>query len=164
MNDPAFNISFRETLCPDDPDHIYHIAESCALFYPEELTVARELVEERLSKGETSGYYFIIAEKHGAPVGYTCFGPIPMTRNRFDLYWIAVLKSCQGTGIGRQLIQKTETRIQHMNGRRVYVETSSRDDYAPTHRFYQTCHYHQEAVLKDYYAPGDDKIIYTRTF
>ncbi len=96
------------------------------------------------------------------PVGYTCFGPVPMTRNRFDLYWIAVMKSCQGTGIGRQLMHRTETRIQIMAGERIYVETSSRDDYAATHRFYHACQYRQEAVLQDYYAPGDDKVIYMK--
>lgn len=162
MNETAVNILFRETLHADDPEHIYHIAESCALFYLEELQVARELVQERLSRGEASGYYFIVAEDQGMPVGYTCFGPVPMTRNRFDLYWIAVMKSCQGTGIGRQLMQRTEARIQVMAGERIYVETSSRDDYAATHRFYHACQYRQEAVLQDYYAPGDDKVIYMK--
>ena len=56
----------------------------------------------------------------------------------------------------------TEARIQKMKGQRIYVETSSREPYAPTHRFYQSCGYHQEGILKDFYAPGDDKIIYMK--
>ncbi len=162
MNSPALNITFRETVDPADPERIYHLTTSCDLFYPEEIIVARELVEERLLKGMASGYYFLFAELDGSVVGYTCFGPIPMTSGCFDLYWIAVLKNLQGTGIGKRLMELTELRIQAMNGRRIYVETSSRKIYEPTHRFYHACAYRTEAVLKDFYAAGDDKVIYLK--
>lgn len=162
MNSPALNINFRETVDPADPERIYHLTTSCDLFYAEEIIVARELVEERLLKGMASGYYFLFAELDGSVVGYTCFGPIPMTSGCFDLYWIAVLKYLQGTGIGKRLMELTELRIQAMNGRRIYVETSSRKIYEPTHRFYHACAYRTEAVLKDFYAAGDDKVIYLK--
>ena len=42
------------------------------------------------------------------------------------------------------------------------VETSSRDDYAPTRAFYLACGYQIVAELPDFYAPGDGKLIYLR--
>jgi ribosomal protein S18 acetylase RimI-like enzyme len=156
------NVSFRDTVYGSDTEAIFHLTESCGLFYPEETAVARELAEERLTRGPASGYEFLFAETDGIVVGYTCFGPIPLTQGRFDLYWIAVQKNLQAAGIGRRLLELTEARIQEMNGRRIYVETSSRKPYAPTHRFYQSRGYHLEAILKDYYAPGDDKVIYLK--
>jgi GNAT superfamily N-acetyltransferase len=162
MNSPAMNITFRDTVGPSDPESIYRLTASCSLFYPEEIDVARELVEEHLIKGTASGYHFLFAERDGSVVGYTCFGPIPMTSGRFDLYWIAVLKNLQGTGIGKHLMALTESRIREMNGRRIYVETSSRKIYASTHRFYLALAYRTEAVLEDFYATGDDKIIYMK--
>lgn len=162
MNSPDQNITFRETVDSRDPDRIYQLTTSCTLFYPEEITVARELVEEHLVKGMASGYCFLFAELDGSVVGYTCFGPIPMTRGRFDLYWIAVLKNLQGAGIGKRLMEGTELRIKTMGGRRIYVETSSRKIYESTHRFYHACAYRIEAVLKDFYAAGDDKVIYVK--
>ena len=44
--------------------------------------------------------------------------------------------------------------------RQVYIETSNREQYAPTRGFYLRCGYRQEALLKDFYAVGDDKVIY----
>jgi hypothetical protein len=47
-------------------------------------------------------------------------------------------------------------------GRRIYIETSSQAKYAPTREFYRRCGYEPEAVLKDFYADGDDKLIYVK--
>ena len=162
MHKQARNVTFRNTVHRSDPEAIFRLTESCELFYPEETAVARELAEDRLARGPSSGYEFLFAETDGIVTGYTCFGPIPLTQGRFDLYWIAVRKDFQGTGIGKSLLQLTEVRIQEMKGRRVYVETSSRNIYEPTHRFYLSCGYHQEAILTDIYAPGDDKVIYMK--
>ena len=162
MREHTPNVIFRDTVHRSDPEAIFHLTESCELFYPEETAVARELAEERLAKGPSSGYEFLFAETNGIINGYTCFGPIPFTQGRFDLYWIAVQKELQGTGIGKRLLQLTELRIQEMKGRRVYVETSSRKIYEPTHRFYHSCGYHQEAILADFYADGDNKVIYKK--
>jgi len=162
MTQVNLNITFRDTVNAADPETIEELTTSCNIFYPEEIAVARELVEDRLLKGISCGYYFFFAEVDGRIAGYTCFGPIPMTRSRFDIYWIAVFKAFQGTGIGRLLMQKTEDQVQAMNGRRIYVETSSRNEYSPAHRFYSASGYHPDAVLKDYYAPGDSKLVYLK--
>ena len=47
-----------------------------------------------------------------------------------------------------------------MGDTRVYIETSSRDQYDPTRRFYVNSLYSQAALLEDFYAPGDAKVIY----
>jgi len=57
------------------------------------------------------------------------------------------------------LLERTEKKIGKMGGKRINVDTSSRDQYEPTRSFYRAGGYEQEAVLKDFYSPGDDKII-----
>ena len=47
-------------------------------------------------------------------------------------------------------------------GSRVYVETSSREQYLPTRAVYERCGYHVGATLDDFYAPGDGKVIFVR--
>jgi hypothetical protein len=42
------------------------------------------------------------------------------------------------------------------------VETSSRDDYAPTRRFYNKRGYEEAARLRDFYAPGDDRVVLSK--
>jgi len=42
----------------------------------------------------------------------------------------------------------------------VLVETSGTPAYTPARRFYESCGYRYEAVIHDFYAPGDDLIIF----
>jgi GNAT superfamily N-acetyltransferase len=132
-------------------------------FSPAEVDIAVELVDDRLSRGGKSDYRFLLAERKGALIAYTCFGAIDGTLNSYDLYWIVVRDDLRKMGIGRELMRRTEDRILRSRGGRVYVDTSSRDQYAPTRAFYMRCGYRQAAVLPDFYAPGDGKIIYEKT-
>ncbi len=96
--------------------------------------------------------------------GYACYGPTPGTVGTFDLYWIAVHPSAQGTGGGRQLLREVEDRVTAEGGRMLIVETSSRADYEGTRRFYDRGGYREGARVRDFYAPQDDRVIYTRRF
>lgn len=156
------NLKYRHETEPVDLETVRRIVDSSGFFNPEEIEVAVELVAERLSKGEKSGYFFIFVESDGRTVGYACFGPIAGTQCSFDLYWIAVDQDFQGQSIGKELLKKSEEAILAMNGHRVYVETSSRNQYAPTRKFYRRNGYRLDASLKDFYAPGDSKNIYLR--
>ena len=42
------------------------------------------------------------------------------------------------------------------------MDTSQRTEYASTRAFYESCGYLQEAVLRDFYAPGDGKVVYCK--
>jgi len=155
-------ITYREEPKPSDCSAVRSVVESTGFFYPYETDVAVELVEERLQKGVASGYHFLFAEEAGMLIGYSCYGPIPCTKESYDLYWIAVENRYQGLGLGKELLTKTESLVAEQGGRRIYVETSSRPQYLPTRAFYERCGYKADAVLEDFYAPGDDKVIYVK--
>jgi len=156
-------VYLRRDVRPEDPDHVERIVASTGFFNPEEIQVARSLVEERLRNGPGSGYHFLFAQRGDRPAGYACYGPILGTDRRFDLYWIAVDPSFQKMGIGRLLLEGTEEAVRALDGRKIYVETSSRALYEPTRRFYLKAGYGIEAVLRDFYAPEDHKIILSKT-
>ena len=155
-------LKLRQEPQASDADAIRRIVDSTSLFRPAEVNVAVELLETRLAKGPASGYEFIFAEQKGEAVGYVCFGPNTLTVSSWDLFWIAVDKSHHGKGIGRVLLEEAEKKCQAAGGTRMYIETSHRADYVATRGFYETCGYHLEAVLEDYYARGDSKAIYVR--
>ena len=152
----------RDQVTPSDREHVRRIVESTGFFRTDEVDVAVELVDERLAKGPASGYEFVFADRGGRAVGYACFGPIACTIGSYDLYWIAVDADQQGTGLGRLLLNAAEDAIRRGGGRHVYIETSNRPQYTPTRGFYDRCGYRQAAVLPDFYAPGDDKVIYVK--
>ncbi len=155
--------TYRQDIQPTDPDAITEIVRGSGFFSDAEIALARELAEERLEQGGKSSYRFVFAEENGRVVGYTCYGLIPATAGSYDLYWIAVEQSLRGQGNGKRLLEKTEGIILGLGGRKVYAETSSRSQYAPTRHFYEKCGYFAEALLKDFYSRGDSKIIYAKT-
>jgi ribosomal protein S18 acetylase RimI-like enzyme len=155
-------VTLRDRVGPQDPAEVERIVRSTGAFREDEVAVAVELVEERFARGEASGYHFLFAETGGATVGYACYGPIACTVHSWDLYWIAVEHARRGSGIGRRLLEAAESAISARGGRQVYVETSSRPDYAATRAFYEARGYAVEAVLNDFYAPGDSKVVFVK--
>ena len=96
-------IVFRCDVQSDDRDRLRAIVASTGVFSPVEIEVAIELLDERLEKGPPSGYHFIFAERDNRTLGYACYGPIALTAASYDLYWIAVDKTCHGQKIGQLL-------------------------------------------------------------
>ncbi len=156
---------FRNIVRPDDPERVREIVSSTGFFREDEIEIAVELCRENLEWGdEESSYSFIFAddEESGRTLGYTCYGEIPCTLKRYDLYWIAVHADARGKGIGKALIREAERLIAERGGKIVFIETNSRDQYEPTRRFYLSCGYQVAAQVKDFYEDGDDKVIFAR--
>lgn len=171
---PTSRCTFRTEPAPHDPAAVREIVASTGFFHDFEIQVAVELVEERLSRGLASEYYFLFADDVSRrTIGYACFGPIGCTVGSFDLYWIAVHQDHRGRGLGLELMGRAEEAMRTAlpgpgggslsPGRRIYVETSSKDKYEPTRRFYLKCGYAEEARFRDFYADGDDKIVYVKS-
>ena len=155
-------LSSRYELQPDDPERIRNLTQATGFFTDEEIQVAEELAQERLSRGGSSGYHFVMAERDGRLIGYTCYGPIACTLSSYDIYWIAVQPELQGGGLGRRLIEVTERLIRESGGTRIYVETSQRPQYDGTRAFYKNTGYRLETVVSDFYTPGDGKVIFCK--
>lgn len=155
-------IVFRHEASPSDMQVVGDIVSSTGFFNPAEVEIAVELVEDRLAFGDASGYFFVFAEEAGRVLGYTSYGPIAGTAESFDLYWIAIHRDQQSRGLGRVLMTETERMIRQAGGSRVYAETSGRPQYEPTRIFYERLGFSRETQLKDFYAPGDDKVFYVK--
>ena len=158
QSSPTFRFDVRDS----DQHAVRSIIQRTGFFRPDEVDVAVELVDEHLHRGVAAGYHFVFAEIEGRVVGYACYGPIACTVASFDLYWIAVDPEHQRIGLGGLLMQAVETQIAATGGRRIYIDTSGQPKYAPTRGFYERHGFRCEARLVDFYAPGDDRIIYAK--
>jgi ribosomal protein S18 acetylase RimI-like enzyme len=157
------DLSFRDKARGDDIETVREIVEATGYFTVSEVPVAVELVQDNLVKGEAdSGYSFIFAQLGGRTVGYLCYGLIPCTASSYNLYWIAVRPDAQRRGIGKALMREAERRVRAAGGTRIYIDTSYKAQYEDTRGFYQSLGYELDALLKDFYAPGDDKVIYRK--
>ncbi len=154
---------FRTEVRPADLTSVRRLVQATGVFHDFEVDIAAELVEERLRRGLASGYYFLFSDSDSGLAGYSCWGPIACTVASYDIFWIAVDPQRQGRGLGRTLMQATESQISAAGGRRIYLETSGRPEYHTTRRFYDRCGYQIVATLPDFYADGDDKLILLKT-
>ncbi|MGE3627502.1 MAG: GNAT family N-acetyltransferase [Hyphomicrobiales bacterium] len=154
---------YRNAVSTPDIQRIRRLVSSTGMFSAAEVSVAAELVEERIHKGRVSGYEFILAEEGNKLVGYACYGPTPATSGTFDLYWIVVSPDAQGRGLGHDLLQRAETAAKRAGAKRLIVDTSGSDRYEPTRRFYASTGFARIAELPDFYREGDAKIIYSKT-
>jgi ribosomal protein S18 acetylase RimI-like enzyme len=154
-------------------NRIREILDATSVFRDEEVKVALELFDETFAAGPArapydpgdgvANYEFVGSfSREGQLVGYVCYGATPGTDRTYDLYWIAMHPEFQGEGGGSQLLGEVERRLRQREARLLVVETSSRNDYAPTRHFYEAHEYARAADLADYYAPGDHRVIYTK--
>jgi len=156
------NYELRNEVRTSDTAAVKQIVESTAFFNEEEIEVAQELVDERLQKGEESGYEFTFLEIDGQTAAYACYGRIPCTKSSFDLYWIATDIHYQGRGLGGILLAEVEEHVRKLGGTAVYIETSSRPQYIPTQGFYEKAGYKVEAHFEDFYDSGDGKLVFVK--
>jgi GNAT superfamily N-acetyltransferase len=165
-------VPWRDEVREDDRQRVHRLVASTGFFTPAEQDIAVELVDETLEEGEAAGYQFIFADA-GAPDatdgwagislrGYACFGPIPSRPGSYDLYWIAVAPSEQRHGLGKQLIEEAERRAMLQGAGAMFIDTSGKPQYEPTRAFYERMGYSRHEVVCDFYAPGDDKVVYRK--
>ena len=165
-----------------DRPRVAEILRVSRVFSREEIGVALELFDEssqdfglRTAEGGVhpqsaipdpeSDYLFLGAfTPEEVLVGYACWGPTPATDRTWDLYWIAVDTALQGAGIGTILLEEVERRLVGQHARMLIAETSSRSDYTATRGFYERRGYREAARVRDFYAPGDDRIIFVKRF
>jgi ribosomal protein S18 acetylase RimI-like enzyme len=143
-------------LQPLHRSRVEEIVSATGVFSTEEVAVAVELFEE------AGDYEFVGAFEGDRLQGFACFGPTPSTDRTYDLYWIAVHPDAQRAGAGAALMMDVERELQRRGARLLVVETSSRNDYASTRRFYGKRQYTEAARLRDFYASGDDRLVLTK--
>src|SRR5262245_9038625 len=166
-------VSLRE-LAAADVARVVELTRNTGVFREEEIAMAEEVVNEavktdmaddndrpdRLDRPDRP-YYALGAEVDGRIVGWICWGATPCTVATWDLYWMAVDPEMHGQGVGTALLEEMENQLRD-RARLIVIDTSGRPDYAPTRAFYRARGYQTAAVVRDFYALGDDQVIFSK--
>jgi ribosomal protein S18 acetylase RimI-like enzyme len=142
-----------------DRRRIEEITRAVLVFRDDEVPVALEVFDGAV--GGSPDYHAVGATVDERLVGWICWGPTPCTLGTYDLYWMAVDPTIQGSGIGATLLREMEGRLAG-SARLIVVETAGRPDYRPTRAFYEARGYRKASVIPDFYAPGDDQVVYVK--
>jgi GNAT superfamily N-acetyltransferase len=142
-----------------DRGRIEEVSRAVGVFRADEIPVALEVFDGAVAG--SPDYLALGAEMDGRLAGWICWGPTPCTLGTYDLYWMAVDPAHHGAGIGTALLTAMEEQLPG-TARLVVVETAGRPDYAPTRGFYQARGYRAVSRIPDFYAPGDDQVVYVK--
>ena len=142
---------------------ILSLLRQTGVFNESEITVAMEIVDLVLARKDGGDYQtFSSYDDMGRFRGYICFGPIPMTDRRYDLYWIAIDPQVRGSGVAAELVGFMEKQVARQGGGKIYVDTASTPPYTPARRFYEKQGYTRVCTLDDFYREGDSKVIFMK--
>ena len=114
--------------------------------------------------GSLEDHHFVVHEEaDNSVIGAAYYAPEPFSDRMWNLYFIAVDPTRQGQGIGGGLLDHVERQLHDAGpdaAQVLIVETSSTDQYALTREFYPKQGYVEEARIRRFYGPHDDKVVY----
>ncbi len=146
-----------------DIDHIKDLAVRNGMFAPEEMDGFDHVLRGYLH-GTLDGHKWIVAvSKAGELDGAAYHASEPFGDRVWNLCFIAVRPERQREGIGTLLLGHVEQTLRSLGesqARVLIVETSSTDAYAAARRFYGREGFDHEATIREFYGPGDDKLVY----
>lgn len=148
---------------PNDLDRIKEIAVAAAMFTTEEAEFFDEMVNGALDGSLEDHQWLVVETSDGEVVSAAQFAPEPFADRMWNLSFIAVDPAHQGAGIGSAVMAHVEAdliRRGTAHARTLVVETSSTDQYARTRSFYAGIGYDEEARIREFYGPGDHKVVF----
>lgn len=149
---------------PADTPTLLEITQATGVFRPLEIQALQEVLDDFHGGGAGPGHLAITEEEAGQVRGFAYYAPAAMTDRAWYLWWIVVRKDLHGGGVGSVLLRRIEDDVRKARGRILLIETSSLPHYELTRRFYLKHGYEQHAVLRDFYADGDDMVVFRKYF
>ena len=107
--------------------------------------------------------WIVLEDASKAVIGAAYFGPESFSDRVWNLYFLAVAKQHQGGGVGSALVAYVESNLRNRGNdvaKLLLIETSSVESFEKTREFYRKQGYVEEARIRDYYGPSDDKIVF----
>ena len=152
----------RHSIRQEDISAIRALALATGVFYDFEIEIAIENAQVKLRDSNADEQHYIFAEDENGLLGYIALAYNGMTKSTYEPYWVMTQPALQGKGIGRALYAEAERFLRKAGATLWLAQTSSRAPFEGSRRLHVACGFESAAVIKDYYAPGDDQIIYRK--
>jgi len=149
------NLEIRSTVSTDIKD-LKKVLDTIELFPSAMLD---DMISDFFTNPETEHIWFT-AIIDDTPIGFGYCAPEMLTEGTYNLYAIGVKGDLQGKGVGRQMMSYLENQLKLVGHRILIVETSGGPDLALTRKFYENLNYQKEAIIRDFWSEGEDKVVY----
>ena len=149
----------------EEQEDLLAIAHKTGVFQEREV---EELLGSTLSgyfAGELDEQHHILAiedEVSQKAVGWSYFAPSFHAEGVWDVWWIGIEPSVHQKGYGSKLLLHIEKMLKEAAARLIIIETSSTEILAKARKFYPKLGYQQCGIIPNFYAEGDDKVIFAK--
>lgn len=116
------------------------------------------MLADHLAGEPIEGFWLTLEDQTPQALAYC--EPERMTEGTWNVLLIAVNPARQGQGLGGALLGHVEQRLAGQGARVLLVETSGAPDFERTRAFYDKHGYDEEARIRDFYAAGEDKVVF----
>ena len=133
------------------------------MFAPNDMASFDETLRGYLDGSLDQHRWIVAQDPAGRVAGAAYYAPEPFADRVWNLYFLAVHPERHRSGIGTTLvahIQQVLCKAGEQVARVLIVETSSTSGYKAARRFYDREGFDQEARIREFYGPGDDKIVF----
>lgn len=149
------------TATPADESAILRVAIDSGLFPTEHAGEFAAALSTQLDP-DAEDHHWLVTEPDVGIVAAAYYAPEVHTDGTYNLYFIAVREAHKAAGYGSALLQHVESALRQNGARVLLIETSSLDGFELTRRFYLKHGYTEEARIRDFYAAGEDKVVFWR--
>ncbi len=141
----------------DDIPHLKTVLVETGLFPPDML---EDLMAPALS-GKT-GEFWLTGCIAGVPAGLCYTRPEELAEGVWNMLALGVRPARQRSGLGLALVKAAEAHLRATGERLLIVETSGTENFTAARAFYARAGYEREACIRDFWATGDDKIVFRK--
>ena len=146
---------------PEDSAAVIDLVIAAEMFSNDDAGFLEGMLADYFDGNKDEGHVCVIDDEDG-PLGVAYYQPEPAADRVWDLTMIAVRPVRQGQGRGAAMLRHVEEDLRARGGRLLLVETSSLPQYDRTRAFYVKCGYEEEARVRDYWAAGDDLVVFRK--
>jgi ribosomal protein S18 acetylase RimI-like enzyme len=144
---------------PEDIPDLQRVLDETVLFPSEMLP---SMLEQSLGV-EPNNAIWLVCETGRRAVGFCYTAAEALADGTWNMMAIAVLPALQGTGIGGIITHELEIQLRQRDARILIAETSSTGLYAGAREFYRKSGFAEEARIREFWGPGDDKIVFWKS-
>ena len=140
-------------------EELQRVLTASGQFDADSITYTLETLDNHLENSDIEIWFTALENE---PVGFAYCAPEPVTSGTWNLLMLWTKEGYEGKGFGRSLVSAVEAELKSRDARLLIVETSQLPEFETARAFYEKYGFTFEAEVKNFFAEGDNKLIYTK--
>ena len=146
----------------EDTEALISLCKAIGLFEASELEQLIGMLSAYFEDSLDGQHKWLIDLEEGKSIGVAYYAEETFANGVFNLLLIGVHPDYQRKGRGTELLRHIEEELRAKGGRILIIETSGLESFEATRTFYKKNGYDREARIREYYNPGEDKIVFRK--